>query len=509
MNLAVLAERNVERFGAYDAILFDGRWLTNVAQLEEGRRFANVLVDLGVRPGDRVAVLLPNCPEVFAAYGGITAMGGVVVPVMFLLAPGEIEHILADCAPKVLVTGPLLMDKVTEATRDLEEPPAIVVVGEPVADGLAFWSSLMAQAPAEFAIVERADDDVAVLMYTGGTTGRPKGVLLSHENLLWNAVTCAEAVEIQPGSMALLCLPVAHLFGMIASVTGQVLGTPGVLLEWFTPDGVLGAIQDHRVEHLPLVPTMMTLLLHHPQADRYDTSSLGRVFASAAPVPIELAEAFEKRFDCEVLEGYGQTEAAPAIALMRPGLPKKAGSTGPPLPGAEVRIEDEAHAEVSTGAIGEICSRSPGIMLGYHRMPEATADTLAHGWLHTGDLGYLDEDGYLFVTDRKKDLIIRGGFNVYPRDVEDLLLEHPGVAEVAVVGRPDAAMGEEVVAFVVKEPGSDPSEDELLRFAADRLARYKHPKEIRLTGFLPKSPVGKVLKKDLRSMLASEPDSSV
>jgi long-chain acyl-CoA synthetase len=290
---------------------------------------------------------------------------------------------------------------------------------------------------------------------------------------------------------------------MIASITGQVLGTRGILLEWFTPDGVLQAIQEHGVQYLPLVPTMMTLLLHHPGAEEYDTSSLRTVFASAAPVPIELVEGFEKKFDCEVLEGFGQTEAAPALALMRPGLPKKAGSTGPPLPGVELRIEDDDHHEVPGGQVGEICARGPGIMRGYHNLPDVTEDTLRHGWLHTGDMGYLDEDSYLFVTDRKKDLIIRGGLNVYPRDIEDLLLEHPGVQEVAVVGRPDQEMGEEVAAFVIKTPGEDPSEEELLDFAAQRLAKYKRPKEIRFTGSLPKSPIGKVLKKDLRAQLAS------
>jgi len=499
MNLARLAEDNVKRFDVYDAVHFQGRWHTNAEQLEEARRFASALRALGVAPGDRVAVMLPNCLEVFAAYGGTLAVGGVVVPIVFLLAVAEIEHVLADAAPKVLVTGPLFLDKVTEATDSLAEPPTVVVVGEPVPDGMRSWSGLLAEAEADEAVIDRGPGDLAVIMYTGGTTGRPKGVELSHENILWNAVTCAEAVGIRPGSVSLLCLPVAHLFGMIAGITGQVLGSRGILLDWFTPDAALEAIEEHRVEHVPLVPTMMTLLLQHPEET--DTTTLRTVFASAAPVPIELAEAFEKRFDCEVLEAYGQTEAAPALALQRPGLPKKAGSAGPLLPGVELRIEDDGHAEVPAGEVGEICARSPGVMRGYHGLSDVTGEALAHGWLHTGDVGHLDQDGYLFVTDRKKDLIIRGGFNVYPRDVEDLLLEHPGVAEAAVVGRPDQRMGEEVVAFVVKEPGHDPTEDELQAFAAAGLADYKRPREIRFTGWLPKSPVGKVLKKDLRDKL--------
>jgi long-chain acyl-CoA synthetase len=502
VNLAHLGEQNVERFGEYDAYFWGGRWYTNIESLRSARRFANVLTSLGVESGDRVAVMVPNCVEVFHAYGGTTMVGGVVVPVVFLLAPDEIRHILADCRPKVLITAPLFLDKAREAIEGLESPPQLLVVGDPVPAGVPSWSALMADAAEDFAVVDRADDDIAVIMYTGGTTGSPKGVLLSHHNLYWNGNTLKDAIQLPQHVMAVLALPVAHLFGMIAGVVGQIIGARGVILEWFTPDGVLQAIQEHRAEYLPLVPTMMTLLLHHEGADEYDTSSLKTVFASAAPVPIELAEAFEKKFHCEVLEAYGQTEAAPALALMRPGLPKKAGSTGPPLPGVDLRIEDDDHNPVPAGEPGEICAAGPGIMRGYHNLPDVTEDTLRHGWLHTGDIGFLDEDGYLFVTDRKKDMIIRGGFNVYPRDVEDLLLEHEAVQEVAVVGKRDERFGEEIVAFVVPAQGKEPSADDLLAFAEGRLAKYKRPKEIRFVPTLPKSPIGKVLKRDLRNQLA-------
>jgi long-chain acyl-CoA synthetase len=502
MNLAALAEQNIERFGEYDAYHWQGRWYTNVEGVENAKRFANALGSLGVNPGDRVAVMLPNCTEVLFAYGGATQAGAVVVPVVFLLAPGEVNHILADCEPRLLITSPLFLDKAREALEGLDDPPRLAIVGDPVPEDALSWASLMEEASPEFETVDRADDDIAVIMYTGGTTGRPKGVVLSHGNIRWNATTLVEAVGLPQGVLSVVTLPLAHLFGMITSVAGQVLGARGVILEWFTPEGVLEAVQEHRAEYLSLVPTMMLLLLQHPDAESYDTSSLKTVVASAAPVPIELAESFEKKFDCEVFEAYGQTEAAPGIALMRPGLTKKAGSTGPPLPGVELRIEDDDHNEVKAGEAGEIVARSPGIMSGYHNLPEVTADTLRHGWLHTGDMGYLDEDGYLFVTDRKKDLIIRGGFNVYPRDIEDLLLEHPGVGEVAVVAKPDEQMGEEVVAFVVPAPGQEPSEEDLLEFATSRLAKYKRPKEIIFVPMLPKSPIGKVLKRDLRDQLS-------
>ena len=285
MNLAHLGEQNVERFGTYDAFFWQGAWHTNVASVESGHRFANVLVGLGVQPGDRVAVMLPNCLEVLYSYGGTTSMGGVVVPVVFLLAPGEIHHILADCKPKVFVTGPLFLDKAREAIQGLDDPPRLVVVGDPVPEGDLSWASLMAEASPEFTLVERADEDVVVIMYTGGTTGRPKGVLLSHANILWNAQTLTDAIQLPQGIMSVVTLPLAHLFGMITSVVGQHIGARGAILEWFTPDGVLQAIQEHRAEYLSLVPTMMTLLLHHEGAEEFDTSSLADRVRVRGPGP--------------------------------------------------------------------------------------------------------------------------------------------------------------------------------------------------------------------------------
>ncbi|HYU58237.1 MAG TPA: long-chain-fatty-acid--CoA ligase [Actinomycetota bacterium] len=504
MNLAALARENVEKFGEYAQVHFEGREYLNTEAVADADRMANVFHELGVRPGDRVAVMLPNSLEVYQSYGGILSAGAVVVPIVFLLAVPEVRHIVADCTPKVLVTSPEFHPNVLQAIEGLPEPPAMLVTGD-APDGARSFDALRDAATARFDLVDRGEDDVAVIMYTGGTTGRPKGVALSQRNIHWNATTIADTVGIHAGDVGLSALPVAHLFGMISSVTAQVIGVRGILLRWFTADGVLQAIQDHRVQFAPMVPTMMTYLLQEPSVEDFDLSSLEIVFASAAPVPIELAEAFEKRFHCEVVEAYGQTEAGPGITVERPGTRKKAGSAGLPFEGCEVRIEDDEHDVLPAGQLGEVCARGPGVMLGYYNLPDATADTLKHGWLHTGDMGFVDRDGYLFVTERKKDLIIRGGFNVYPRDVEELLNRHPAVAEAAVVGMPDPAMGEEVVAFVVRKPGAEVTEEEVLAFARQGLARYKVPKEIHFRAALPKSPIGKVLKKDLRAELAPPP----
>jgi long-chain acyl-CoA synthetase len=504
VNLAWLAERSARAFGEYEAICFEDRWHTNTEQLEAAHRFANALVGLGVEAGDRVAVLMPNCLEVSQAYGGITAMGGVVVPIVFLLAGPEVGHILADCTPKVIVTGTDFYPAVALEIEGLSERPDIVVVGNPVPGGASSFGELMAGASPDFSPVDREDDDVAVIMYTGGTTGRPKGVMITHGNLGWMATRLAQDADIGRDDVGLMALPISHLFGMISGITGQVLGTRGVLLRWFDAETVLRAIERHRVTFIPMVPTMALFLMQHPGATSFDTSSLKTVLLSAAPVPLELKRGLADRFGCEVLEAYGQTEASPAIAMERRGEEKRTGSCGRALGGVEVSILDEGGRPVPPNEFGEICVRGPGVMKGYRNLPEATEEALAGGWLHTGDMGYMDADGYLYVTDRKKDLIIRGGFNVYPRDVEEVLHRHAAVAEAAVVGRPDTAMGEEIAAFVVTRAGAAVSEAELLAFCRERLAKFKAPKEIHFTGYLPKSPIGKVLKKELRTLLSAD-----
>jgi long-chain acyl-CoA synthetase len=492
MNLARLGEDSVQTWGEYVSLAFEGREWTNVEQQRLANRFAHALGRLGLAIGDRVVVLLPNCPEVLQAYAGILKAGGVIVPVVFLLGPDEVRHILADSEAKVMVTAPELLGKIEGWTG------AIVLVGAG-AGGLT-WDDAVAGQPERFATVERDDDDLAVILYTAGTTGRPKGVALSHANLASNARAAASLYELDRTAWSLMVLPLSHSYGLTVMNAGSILGTRGVLLRWFNPESVLETIQRYRVESMAGVPTMFVYLLHHPDAGRFDTSSMRSWGSGAAPLPLEIIEPFERKFGGRLLEGYGLTEASPVVSAHRFSGVRKLGSVGQAIPGVEIAILDDADGPVPVGGVGEVCVRGPNVMQGYYRLPDETRQTLRDGWLHTGDMGRLDPDGYLYIVERKKDLIIRGGFNIYPREVEDVLYAHPAVAEAAVVGMRDPLMGEEVLAFVALKQGAAANAEALIEFCQARLTKYKCPKQVRFVEALPKSPIGKILRKELRSL---------
>jgi len=491
MNLAALGEENVRRWGEYVSLAFEGREWTNAEAQRAACRFAHALRRLGVDAGDRVVVLLPNCPEVHQAYAGILKAGAVIVPVVFLLSADEVRHILADSGAKVAVTAPAFADKLEGWTGTV-----ILVGGE--APGTRAWEETLAREPDTFASVDRDDGELAVILYTSGTTGKPKGVALSHGNLAANARSAASLYELDRTQWGLSVLPLSHSYGLTLMNTSAILGLKGVLLRWFTPDLVLETIQRYRVQQMAGVPTMYLYLLNYPDADRYDTRTMRAWGSGAAPLPVEVVEPFEQKFGGRLLEGYGLTEAAPVVSAHRLSGVRKLGSVGQPIPGVEVRILDDDDRAVPAGELGEVGVRGPNVMLGYYRMPEETARTLRNGWLHTGDVGRLDADGYLFIVERKKDLIIRGGFNIYPREVEEVLYAHPAVAEAAVVGVRDPLMGEDVLAFVALKPGAGATAEALMAFCAQHLARYKCPKRVRFLDALPKNAVGKILRKELR-----------
>ncbi|MBI2217817.1 MAG: long-chain fatty acid--CoA ligase [Candidatus Rokubacteria bacterium] len=493
MNLARLGEKNLARYGEYVSLVFEGREVTNVDQQRAANRLANALHRRGIAPGDRVAVMLLNCPEVMQSYTGILKTGGVIVPIIFLLNPEEVRHVLTDSGARVLITAPDLAWKVEGWAGQV-----VLVGGE--APGASSWDELIAREPDTFETVERDDGDLAVLLYTSGTTGRPKGVALSHANLASNARSAASLYELDRTAWALAVLPLSHSYGLTLMNSGAILGTRAVMLRWFTPEQVLETIQAYRAQSMGAVPTMFVYLMQLPGAERFDTSSMKVWGSGAAPLPVEIVEPFEKTFGGRILEGYGLTEASPVVSAHRYSGVRKLGSVGQPIPGVEVKILDDADHDVPIGELGEVCVRGPNVMLGYYGLPDETARTLRGGWLHTGDMGRLDDDGFLYIVERKKDLIIRGGFNIYPREVEDVLYAHPKIAEAAVIGVRDPLMGEDVVAYVVPKSAETPTAEEVIGFCLERLAKFKCPKTVRFLPSLPKNPVGKVLKKELRRL---------
>ena len=492
MNLATLGEDNVRTYGEYVSLAFEGRELTNVDQQRAANRLANALRRRGVAPGDRVVVMLPNCPEVLQSYAAILKLGAVIVPVVFLLGPEEVRHILTHSGAKLLITAP---DMVWKAEG--WEGTAVLVGGE--AAGTLSWEELVAPEADVFPLVDRRPGDLAIILYTAGTTGQPKGVALSHANLASNARSAAGLYELDRTQWALAVLPLSHSYGLTLMNAGHILGTKAVLLRWFNPELALQTIQRYGVQQMSGVPTMFVYLLNFPDAARFDTSSVRLWGSGAAPLPVEIVEPFERQFGGRLLEGYGLTEASPVVSAHRYSGERRLGSVGQPIPGVEVEILDDDDRPVPVGAVGEVCVRGPNVMLGYYRMPLETAQTIRQGWLHTGDMGRLDADNFLYIVERKKDLIIRGGFNIYPREVEEVLYAHPAIAEAAVVGVRDPLMGEEVLAFVVAKAGATATAEALIAFCQERLAKYKCPKQVRFVEALPKSPIGKILRKELRA----------
>jgi long-chain acyl-CoA synthetase len=351
--------------------------------------------------------------------------------------------------------------------------------------------------------VPRAPGDVATILYTSGTTGRPKGVIQTHDNLYanslnaWNTATTKRLSE-----MTLLVLPLAHTFGLSVLISGYLFGTRAVLMRWFDPEQALALIQKHKVKYMAGVPTMFVYMLTHPNAGNYDTSSVDRWLVGAAPMPMEQLTAFEAKFGGVLAVGYGLSEASPSVANEREGMARKPGSTGVPVEGVKVKIVDDAARDLPRGQIGEICVRGRNVSPGYLDNPEATAETFRDGWLFTGDCGYLDDDGYLFIVERKKDLVIRGGLNVYPKDVEEVLYKHPQIVEAAVVGVPDTRMGEEVCAYVVLRDGATTTSGDVIAHCQSNLAKYKTPRYVEIVGSLPKTGIGKIQKKELRKLAA-------
>ncbi|SHK20430.1 class I adenylate-forming enzyme family protein [Alicyclobacillus tolerans] len=505
MHLSRLLEQNVETYGEYTSLIYEGQSFSNLDHLRLAQGWAQELHHQGVDRGDTVLVSMPNRPEVFFVYSAIAMLGAITVPVMPLLQGDEILFIARDCQPKVMITCEMMQKKLENVAQQLNPPPKVLAVErhQPGKRDTAAFTFLD----------ECKDEDIGVILYTSGTTGQPKGVELTHNNLVANAQAAAElAKDYDFGGaehVGLLILPLSHAFGYTMMNVSILRGERNIMLPHFDPLLVLQAIQTYRVTHFSAVPAMFHALLHHPERSRFDVTSLALCISGSAPLPVSEREQFEQAFDCVIFEGYGLSEAAPIVTAPRFNLPVKPGSVGLPLPGVEVRVVNEQGQFLPNGDVGELIVKGPNVTRGYHGLPEITHETLRDGWLYTGDVGYMDSDGYVFVVDRKKDVIIRGGFNIYPRDLEDLLIRHPAVLEAAVIGVPSEAMGEEVMAFIVKRPGIEIHEETLLQYCQKHLAKYKTPRWVKFIPFMPKNVIGKIDRKRLKTMWSKQDEGQV
>jgi long-chain acyl-CoA synthetase len=464
--------------------------------LAKARAAAGFLADRGVRPGDRIALILPNVPSFPILFYGALVAGAAVVPMNPLLTEREIGYYFTDAGVKVAFAFEALPDGGAAANAAGAALGVEVVVVGPL--GLS-EEQYQEQGQVPDAPAHRDDDDLAVLLYTSGTTGQPKGAELTHNNLATNALVTADSLlQTGNGDVVMGCLPLFHVFGLTCGLNTSVLtGSCLALLPRFDPVKALELIGQQRVTVFQGVPTMYSALLHTPGLENYDTSSLRLCVSGGAAMPVEVLHSFEQRFDAIILEGYGLSETSPVVSFNHPDAVRKPGSIGTPIDGVQVRIVDDTGAPVAPGEVGELAVRGHGVMRGYWQRPEATAEAIPDGWFRTGDLGRADEDGYLYIVDRKKQLIIRGGYNVYPREIEEVLHEHPAVAEVAVVGLKHATLGEEVGAAVSLVPGATASAAELRAFAKERVAAYKYPRHVWLVDALPKGPTGKILHREV------------
>ncbi|UIJ34901.1 long-chain fatty acid--CoA ligase [Allobranchiibius sp. GilTou73] len=489
-NLADNLTQTAEQHGDRPAIKLDDLVLT-YAELQDGaRRVAALLKDKGVGPGDRVGLVLPNVPPFPVLFYGALAVGAVVVPMNPLLKGREVKYYLEDSGASIVFAW---KDMAAEAGKGASE------VGiECVEVGTDFAEVLGGYEPDE-EVVDRADDDAVVLLYTSGTTGAPKGAELTHHSMSSNAATSAETLlELTEKDVVMGCLPLFHVFGLTCGLNASILkGACLTLIPRFDPDKALAIVGRDQVTAFEGVPTMYAAMLNAETADEADMSSLRACISGGSAMPVEVMKKFEEQFDCIVLEGYGLSETSPVASFNKPGQERKPGSIGTEVRGVQMKLVGDDDEDVAQGDVGEIVVKGENVMKGYWGREEDTAEAIKDGWFHTGDLAKVDEDGYFFIVDRKKDLIIRGGYNVYPREVEEALYEHESVAEVAVIGIPHDDLGEEVGAAVALKRGEEVSEEDLKAFAKERLAAYKYPRTVWIVSELPKGPTGKILRREV------------
>ena len=491
MNLATVFAASAEKNAAKTAVFWgDAQYSYERIRAQADRVTARLQTDFGIDPGDRVGLWLKNCPEFIASVFGVLQAGGVVVPINNFLKPDEVSYILADAGAKVLISEAATSREQSELSAkspglkflrvDESADARVEPMGGPVC-------------------ASRTESDLAFIIYTSGTTGRPKGAMLSHGNLLCNVESCRQMLEAIALDRFVVLLPMFHSFMLCVGIMlPMTTGCSIVLIKSLHPvKNVIQEIIARQATILPAIPQFFRALANaHAPPD----VPLRLCISGAAPLPVEILKEFTAKYPIPLIEGYGLSEASPVVSLNPIRGPWKAGSIGVPIPGVEVSVQNDTGAILPVDQVGEICVRGGNVMKGYWNQPEETAKAVRNGWLLTGDLGYRDQDGYFFITDRKKDMLLINGINVYPREIEEVMYQFAGVKEAAVIGQPDPRRGEQPVAFVAPKEGVTLDENALLHFVRSRLADYKVPRRVTILPALPRNATGKILKTSLRTL---------
>ena len=515
LNLATVLDSSVREYPEKDAIIFEGKRFT-FAQLNAAvNQIANGLVEMGVGKGDKVALSCPNLPYWPMVYYAILRVGGVVVPLNVLLKSREVAYHLKDSKAKAIFCfqGTPELPMADEARKGFSEVDScenfIVITADPVAaspiEGTKTLGQLMGPQSTEFETVQTEPDDSAVILYTSGTTGYPKGAELTHCNLVTNTLTMADMFHIVPEDISIIAVPMFHAFGQVVQMNATYSkGATIIIIPRFSPKAILNAIQHEKGTVFAGVPTMYGALLNfEDKEDEYDLKQIAQTLrigiSGGASLPVEIIKGVQEKFDIPIVEGYGLSETSPAASFNHLHKERKPGSVGTPVWGVEIKVVDEEGNELPVGEVGEIAIRGPNVMKGYFNKPEETEKVFkGTSWFHTGDLGKKDEDGYIYIVDRVKDMIIRGGYNVYPKEIEEVLMTHPAISLVAVIGVPHDRHGEEIKALVVLKEGQSATEEELVKWSKEQMAAYKYPRIVEIRESLPMGPTGKILKRELK-----------
>ncbi len=512
LNLACILEDSARRYPTSPAFTF-GETTLNYAQINgAANQIANGLRSKGIKRGDKVAIDCLNLPYFPMIYFGILKAGATVVPLSVLLKKDEIAYHLRDSEAKAFFcfvgTPDLPMGEMgyggfqeVDSCEQFYMITAKPTDPSPI-EGTQTLGSLMAGQSPVFKKLASEPNDTAVIIYTSGTTGKPKGAMLSHANIMLNTVISADLADVSHDDTQIIVLPLFHIFAMTVLMnSGVYRGAHNILLPRFDADDVFGLLEKHDVTIFAGVPTMYWGMVNF-DSSKYDTEKISKnlrtCFSGGASLPVQVLKDFEAKFNVPIMEGYGMSEGSPVVTFNHKHDVRKPGSIGKPVWGVEVKLVDDNGDEVPVGEKGELLYRGHNVMKGYYNKPEATAKTIQNGWLHSGDVATKDEDGYYYIVDRTKDMIIRGGLNVYPREVEEVMMKHDGVSMVAVIGVPDDKFGENIKAFVIMKEGQTSTEDEMKAWTKERIADYKYPRQIEFVATLPMSATGKILKKELR-----------